>query len=209
MAKMRGGPGAGGNNNGPAGNSRGGPGAGGGSGGGEGGGDRQRRGDRGGPAAREPRSKLYTEDVVKINRCAKVVKGGKRFSFAAFVVLGDGKNKVGFGKGKAKEVASSIDKAVRDGEKVVRTYPIVNGTIPHEVEGRAGASKVRLIPASEGTGVIAGRSVRAVLQKAGVRNVLTKAYGSHNPVNLIRATIDALSRLRTKEQYEQLRGIQL
>ncbi len=169
----------------------------------------QRRGGQGPAQPREPRSKLYSEDVVKINRCAKVVKGGKRFSFAAFVVLGDGKNKVGFGKGKAKEVASSIDKAVRDGEKVVRAYPIVNGTIPHEVEGRFGASKVRLIPASEGTGVIAGRSVRAVLQKAGVHNVLTKAYGSHNPVNLIRATIDALSKLRTKEQYEQLRGIQL
>ena len=206
MAKMRGGPATGGNG-GPGGNNRGGPGGeGGGSAGG--GGDRGRRGDRA-PAQREPRSKLYTEDVVKINRCAKVVKGGKRFSFAAFVVLGDGKSKVGFGKGKAKEVASSIDKAVRDGEKVVRAYPIVNGTIPHEVEGRAGASKVRLIPASEGTGVIAGRSVRAVLQKAGVRNVLTKAYGNHNPVNLIRATIDALSRLRTKEQYEQLRGVQL
>ncbi len=199
MAKMRGGPSTG-SNNGPAG--------GGGKGGPEGGGDRGRRGDRP-PAQREPRSKLYTEDVVKINRCAKVVKGGKRFSFAAFVVLGDGKNKVGFGKGKAKEVASSIDKAVRDGEKVVRSYPIVNGTIPHEVEGRAGSAKVRLIPASEGTGVIAGRSVRAVLQKAGVHNILTKAYGNHNPVNLIRATIDALSRLRTKEQYEQLRGVQL
>jgi small subunit ribosomal protein S5 len=171
--------------------------------------DRGRR-DRSGPAQpREPRSKLYSEDVVKINRCAKVVKGGKRFSFAAFVVLGDGKTKVGFGKGKAKEVASSIDKAVRDGEKVVKTYPIVNGTIPHEVEGRFGSSKVRLIPAAEGTGVIAGRSVRAVLEKAGVHNILTKAYGNHNPVNLIRATIDALSRLRTKEQYQQLRGIQL
>ncbi len=206
MAKMRGGPGAGGNN-GPGGNNRGGSGA---EGGGERGGDRQRRGgDRGGQAAREPRSKLYSEDVVKINRCAKVVKGGKRFSFAAFVVLGDGKNKVGFGKGKAKEVAASIDKAVRDGEKVVRAYPIVNGTIPHEVEGRFGSAKVRLIPASEGTGVIAGRSVRAVLQKVGVHNALTKAYGNHNPVNLIRATIDALSKLRTKEQYEQLRGIQL
>jgi small subunit ribosomal protein S5 len=202
MAKMRGGPGAGGNN-GPGGNNRSGPG-----GGSEGGGDR-RRGDRGNAAPREPRSKLYSEDVVKINRCAKVVKGGKRFSFAAFVVLGDGKSKVGFGKGKAKEVAASIDKAVRDGEKVVRAYPIVNGTIPHEVEGRFGASKVRLIPASEGTGVIAGRSVRAVLQKVGVHNALTKAYGNHNPVNLIRATIDALSKLRTKEQYEQLRGIQL
>ncbi len=205
MAKMRGGPGAGGNN-GPGGNNRGGPGA---EGGGERSGGDRRRGDRGNAAPREPRSKLYSEDVVKINRCAKVVKGGKRFSFAAFVVLGDGKSKVGFGKGKAKEVAASIDKAVRDGEKVVRAYPIVNGTIPHEVEGRFGSAKVRLIPASEGTGVIAGRSVRAVLQKVGVHNALTKAYGNHNPVNLIRATIDALSKLRTKEQYEQLRGIQL
>ncbi len=205
MAKMRGGPGAGGNN-GPGGNNRGGQG---GEGGGERGGDRGRRGDRGPAQPREPRSKLYSEDVVKINRCAKVVKGGKRFSFAAFVVLGDGKNKVGFGKGKAKEVAASIDKAVRDGEKVVRAYPIINGTIPHEVEGRFGSAKVRLIPAAEGTGVIAGRSVRAVLQKVGVHNALTKAYGNHNPVNLIRATIDALSKLRTKEQYEQLRGIQL
>ncbi len=203
MAKMRGGPGAG-NNNGP-GHKGGGPGQ----AGGEGGGEQTRRRDRPAQAAREPRSKLYAEDVVKINRCAKVVKGGKRFSFAAFVVLGDSKTKVGFGKGKAKEVASSIDKAVRDGEKEVKAYPIVNGTIPHEVEGRFGSSKVRLIPASDGTGVIAGRSVRAVLQKAGVHNVLTKAYGNHNPVNLIRATIDALSQLRTKEQYEQLRGVQL
>ena len=169
----------------------------------------RRTGDRGPAQPREPRSKLYSEDVVRINRCAKVVKGGKRFSFAAFVVLGDGKSKVGFGKGKAKEVASSIDKAVRDGEKVVKAYPIVNGTIPHEVEGRFGSSKVRLIPAAEGTGVIAGKSVRAVLEKVGVHNILTKAYGNHNPVNLIRATIDALSRLRTKDQYQQLRGVQL
>lgn len=158
---------------------------------------------------REPRSKLYSEDVVKINRCAKVVKGGKRFSFAAFVVLGDSKGKVGYGKGKAKEVASAIDKAVRDGEKNVKPYPIVNGTIPHEVEGRFGSAKVRLIPAADGTGVIAGRSVRAVLQKAGVHNILTKAYGNHNPVNLIRATIDALSRLRTRDQYMELRGVTL
>ena len=149
---------------------------------GQGAGDGQTRsfrGDRRGPPQqRESRSKLYSEDVVKINRCAKVVKGGKRFSFAAFVVLGDGKSKVGYGKGKAKEVASSIDKAVRDGEKHVRPYPIVNGTIPHEVEGRFGSSKVRLMPASPGTGVIAGRSVRAVLQKAGVHDILTKATGT-------------------------------
>jgi small subunit ribosomal protein S5 len=158
---------------------------------------------------REPRSKLYSEDVVKINRCAKVVKGGKRFSFAAFIVLGDSKGRVGYGKGKSKEVASAIDKAVRDGEKNVRSYPIVNGTVPHEVEGVFGSAKVRLIPATDGTGVIAGRSVRAVLQKAGVHNILTKAYGNHNPVNLIRATIDALSKLRTREQYQELRGVQL
>ncbi len=158
---------------------------------------------------RESRSKLYSEEVVKINRCAKVVKGGKRFSFAAFIVLGDGKSKVGFGKGKAKEVATSIDKAVRDGEKNVRPYPIVEGTIPHQVEGRFGAARVRLIPASPGTGVIAGKSVRAVLEKAGVHNILTKAYGNHNPVNLIRATIDALAQLRTREQYRALRGVEL
>jgi len=169
----------------------------------------QSGGGRQGMQARESRSKLYDEDVVRINRCAKVVKGGKRFSFAAFVVLGDRKTKVGFGKGKAKEVASSIDKAVKDGEKTVKPYPIVNGTIPHEVEGRYGASKVRLIPASDGTGVIAGKSVRAVLEKAGVHNILTKAYGNHNPVNLIRATIDALSKLRTREQYAQLRGVEI
>ncbi len=205
MAKMRGGPSGPGGNSSPGGNNRGGPGT----PGGEGGGDRGRRGDRGNQAAREPRSKLYSEDVVKINRCAKVVKGGKRFSFAAFVVLGDNKGKVGFGKGKAKEVASSIDKAVRDGEKDVRPYPIVGGTIPHEVEGRFGSAKVRLLPAAPGTGVIAGRSVRAVLEKAGVHDILTKCYGNHNPVNLIRATINALSKLRTKDQYQQLRGVEL
>ena len=176
---------------------------------GQGGPGGERR-DRRGPAApREPRSKNFTEDVVRINRCAKVVKGGKRFSFAAFIVLGDGKAKVGWGKGKAKEVASSIDKAVRDGEKNVKAYPIINGTIPHEVEGRYGSARVRLMPASDGTGVIAGRSVRAVLEKAGVRNILTKAYGNHNPVNLIRATLDALSQLRTREQYQELRGVTL
>ncbi len=183
------------------------PGAGAPEGGSQGRGRDQRR--SGAPQQRESRSKLYAEDVVKINRCAKVVKGGKRFSFAAFVVLGDNKGKVGFGKGKAKEVALSIDKAVRDGEKNVRPYPIVEGTIPHEVEGRFGASKVRLMPAAPGTGVIAGKSVRAVLEKAGVHNILTKAYGNHNPVNLIRATIDALTKLRTREQYRELRGVDL
>lgn len=199
MARQRG-PAGGGNNQGGNANS---------SGGGEGG-DKGRRDRRsGGPQQRESRSKLYAEDVVKINRCAKVMKGGKRFSFAAFVVLGDGKSKVGFGKGKAKDVALSIDKAVRDGEKHVKPYPIVDGTVPHEVEGRAGASTVRLIPAAPGTGVIAGKSVRSVLEKAGVHNILTKSYGSRNPINVIRATIDALERLRTRQQYMELRGIEL
>jgi small subunit ribosomal protein S5 len=177
------------------------------------GGNSNRRGgggrQGGAQSPREGRSKLYAEDVIKINRCAKVVKGGKRFSFAAFVVLGDGKAKVGFGKGKAKDVALSIDKAVRDGEKNVKPYPIIDGTVPHEVEGHFGASKVRLIPAAPGTGVIAGKSVRAVLEKAGVHNILTKSYGSRNPINVIRATLDALERLKTRQQYQELRGIEL
>ncbi len=169
------------------------------------------RGDRRGgpPRERESRSALYKEDVVRINRCAKVTSGGKRFSFSAFVVLGDSKGKVGFGMGKAKEVASSIDKAVRNGEKNVKPFPIVNGTVPHEVEGRFGSSTVRLIPAAPGTGVIAGKSVRSVLEKVGIHDILTKAYGSRNPMNLVRATFDALSRLRTKEQYQVLRGVEL
>ncbi len=203
MVRRSGGPGgAGGKNQGQ------GQGQGQGTGTGDGRGDRRDR-RSGPPPQRESRSKLYAEDVVKINRCAKVVKGGKRFSFAAFIVLGDSKGKVGYGKGKAKEVASAIDKAVRDGEKNVKPYPILNGTIPHEVLGAFGSSKVRLIPASAGTGVIAGRSVRAVLEKAGVHDILTKAYGNHNPVNLIRATLDALSRLRTREHIQQLRGVEL
>ncbi|MCS6969949.1 MAG: 30S ribosomal protein S5 [Planctomycetota bacterium] len=179
------------------------------------GGDQERRGsERRGAAApvtreREGRSALYKEDVVSINRCAKVTAGGKRFSFSAFVVLGDGNGKVGFGSGKAKEVSSSIDKAVRNGERNVRSYPVINGTIPHEVEGRFGAARVRLIPAAPGTGVIAGRSVRAVLEKLGIHDILTKAYGSRNPMNLVRATFAALDQLRTKEQYQALRGVEL
>ncbi|MDA3959556.1 MAG: 30S ribosomal protein S5 [Planctomycetota bacterium] len=174
-----------------------------GGGGGEGGGKRR------GPAAREPRSKLYDEEVIRINRVDKVVSGGRRSSFSSFVVLGNSQGKVGFAQAKAKQVPSSIDKAVRHAEKTVKAYPIVNGTIPHEVEGRFGASRVRLIPARDGTGVIAGKSVRAVLEKLGVHNILTKCYGSTNPVNVVRATIDALEQLKTKEQYQALRGTNL
>ena len=170
---------------------------------------KQQDGGRRPPRQPLQRSKLYEDEVVRINRCDKVVKGGKRSSFSAFVVLGDGKGKVGCGMAKARQVPNSVDKAVRTAEKTVRPFPIVNGTIPHAVEGRFGAARVRLIPAAEGTGVIAGKSVRAVLAKLGVHNILSKAYGSTNPVNLVRATIDALSQLRTKEQYEQMRGIKL
>ena len=166
------------------------------------GGDNNRRGQ---PQARSK----YDEEVVSINKCDKVVKGGRRSSFSAFVVLGDGKGKVGYGQAKARQVPNSIDKAVRVAERAMHNYPIVHGTIPHYVEGRFGACKVRLIPAADGTGVIAGKSVRAVLEKLGVHNVLTKAYGSTNPVNMIKATFDALGQLRTKEQYEELRGIKL
>ncbi len=165
-------------------------------------------GGRGGQQ-RESRSKLYEEEVVRINRCDKVVKGGKRSSFSAFVVLGDGKGKVGYGYAKARQVPNSIDKAVRAGEKAMQRFPIVKDTIPHEVEGRFGSAVVRLIPAAEGTGVIAGKTVRAVLEKLGIHNVLTKSFGSNNPINLVKATFDALEQLRTKEQYEELRGIKL
>ncbi|MFW5882219.1 MAG: 30S ribosomal protein S5 [Planctomycetota bacterium] len=177
------------------------------------GGEQQQRGGgrgrgRGGPQ-REPRSKLYDEEVVRINRCDKVVKGGKRSRFSAFVVLGDSKGKIGFAQASAKQVPLAIDKAVRQAEKEVRPIPLVKGTIPHPVEAEFCSAKVRLIPASEGTGVIAGKSVRAVMDKLGVHNILTKNYGSNNPINVIQATFKALSQLRTKEQYETLRGVKL
>lgn len=175
--------------------------------------DRRGRGGEGGrrrgPGPREPRSKLYDEEVIRINRVDKVVSGGKRSRFSSFVVIGNSQGKVGYAQAKARQVPSSIDKAVRHAEKHVKTYPIVNGTIPHEVEGRFGASRVRMIPAREGTGVIAGKSVRVVLEKLGVHNILTKCYGSTNPVNLVRATFDALDQLKTKEQYQELRGVKL
>lgn len=182
----------------------------GGAGGGRGGRGGGEGGGRGrGPQAREPRSKLYEEDVLRINRVDKVVSGGRRSAFQSFVVLGNSKGKVGYASAKAKQVPNSIDKAVRQAEKRVRSFPVVNGTIPHAVTGRYGASTVKLIPAADGTGVIAGKSVRSVLVKLGIHNILTKAYGSTNPLNLVRATFDALDQLRTKEQYEELRGIKL
>jgi small subunit ribosomal protein S5 len=149
------------------------------------------------------------ERVVKIKRCAAVVKGGRRFSFAAMVVVGDGRGKVGWGYGKANEVPPSVDKATKQASRSMVTVPVTEGTIPHQVKGRFGAAKVILVPAGPGTGIIAGSAVRAVCEAVGLENILTKSFGTNNPVTLVKATIDALTRLRTQDQVERLRGVTL
>jgi small subunit ribosomal protein S5 len=149
------------------------------------------------------------ERVVKIKRCAAVVKGGRRFSFAAMVVVGNGRGKVGWGYGKANEVPPCVEKATKQASRSMIDVPVVEGSIPHQVKGRFGAAKVILVPAGPGTGVIAGSAVRAVCEAAGIENILTKSFGTNNPVTLIKATVDALSNLRTKDQVERLRGVSL
>jgi small subunit ribosomal protein S5 len=150
-----------------------------------------------------------SDKVVKINRCATVVKGGKRFSFSAMVVVGDGNGVVGHGFGKANEVPPAVEKAVKDAKKHLFRVPLRGHTLPHEGRGRFGASSVQVLPAAPGTGVIAGDAVRAVMEAAGVRDVLTKVYGSTNPVNVVKAAVDALGRMRTISEVERLRGVKL
>lgn len=147
------------------------------------------------------------EARIKVNRSAKVVKGGRRFSFAALTVVGNQDGVVGYGFGKAKEIPMAMQKAFKDGKKHLIRVPRVGTSIPHDIEGVFGASKVRLIPAAPGTGIIAGGTVRAVLELAGVKDVLTKAYGSTNPINLVKATLDGLHHLRRREDVEALREV--
>jgi small subunit ribosomal protein S5 len=157
------------------------------------------RGDRG----------EWSESVVSIRRCAAVVKGGRRFSFNALVVVGNGRGQVSWGYGRANEVPPAVEKGVKDAHKQMKRVLLKGTTIPHMIVGHYGASKVILMPASPGTGVIAGGAVRAVVQAVGIKDILTKSFGSNNKLNLVKATIDGLTKLRTKEDIARLRGVSL
>src|SRR5947207_2074346 len=159
---------------------------------------------------RESRQEGFDDYVVKIRRCAAVVKGGRRFSFNALVVVGDKNGRVASGYGKANEVPPAVEKALKDAHEAIkrsRRVQMRGQTIPHRVIGRYGASRVILVPAGPGTGVKAGPGVREVLQACGIQNILTKVHGSTNPLNLVKATLQGLSQLRTKEEVARLRGV--
>lgn len=149
------------------------------------------------------------EHVVQIRRCACVVKGGRRFSFTAMVVVGDRNGRVGWGYGKAVEVPLAVEKAVKAANRSMTEVPISETTIPHQVTGRFRSSRVLLLPARPGTGIIAGECVRAVIESAGYTDILTKSFGSNNPINLVKATFDGLSQLRTREMVARLRGVEV
>ena len=166
--------------------------------------ERKPRGER---REREEAQSEFIEHVVKIYRVAKVVKGGRRFSFSAIVAVGDGKGRVGAAMGKALEVPDAIRKAIERAKKTMVEVPIVSTTIPHEVIGRSGAASVMLKPASLGTGIVAGGSVRSVIEAAGFKNILTKSLGSNNATNVVWATLDALRQLKTVEAHATMRGL--
>ena len=176
--------------------------------GGQGGGRNRRDNRRGGRNDQQQESDLR-EKMVALNRVSKVTKGGRTFTFAAIMVVGDGKGKVGHGMGKARDISEAISKATDNARKSMIKVPLHKGTIPHEQLGKYGAGKVLLKPASEGTGVIAGGAMRAVLDIAGVHNVLAKSQGSSNPHNVIKATIDALKKLRSPMEVAKQRGISM
>jgi len=159
--------------------------------------------------AKEIETGKLEETVVKINRCTNVTKGGKSMSFNALVVVGDKNGRVGHGFGKAREVPNTVGKAVKDAHKNLISVPVINGTIPYEVWGRYKSARIFLKPAAPGTGIKAGASARSVLESVGIKDILTKCYGTRNAINVVKATFEGLRLLKTKQQIETLRGVKI